>query len=503
MKRFKEYQQGQLMLLPPSLEELIDDNDMVRVVSRVVDTLDTKEIEEGFKGGGCPSYNPVMMLKVIVYAYGNKLYSSRQIAKALKRDIAFMWLSGMQQPDFNTINRFRSEYFKSSLSSVFAKVVGYLLEQGYIKSEDYFLDGTKLEADAGKYSHVWKANVIRYKQRVVKRVEDILAEVERINAEEDAIFEGKDLPEYGHGKTISSKEIAKVAESINKELKRKDVKKAKTELKQLSQKLHKYEEQEKILDGRNSYSKTDNDATFMYLKNDELRAAYNIQAASENGFVVGYSVHQNSNDATTVKAHLTQREQLGLPAPKRITADSIYGTEENYETLQQKKIDSFLKYPTFRAECNGKKSPFTYDPKTDQYTCLTGEKLSFLKDDTEVTKSGYVKSFKVYECSDCRKCKFVTQCGKSNVRPNRVLHVNENLEHFKLLARRNLSSPLGLSLRKRRSNEIESIFGDIKHNQNYKRIRLRGMVKANIDLAWLFISSNIRKIHNKQILAIA
>ena len=290
MKKFKEYQQGQMMLLPPSLEELIDENDMVRVVNRVVDSLEMREIREGFKGGGCPSYNPTMMLKVIIYAYCNKLYSSRKIAKSLKRDVAFMWLSGMQRPEFATINRFRSEYFKSSLASIFAKVVCYLLEHSYIKSEDYFLDGTKLEADANKYSYVWRTNVTRYKQKVVRRAEEILAEIERINAEEEEIFEGKDLPEYGHGKPISSKEIAKIAESINEELKRKDIKKAKTELKHISQKLDKYETQEKLLNGRNSYSKTDQDATFMRLKNDELRAAYNIQAATENGFIVGYSV---------------------------------------------------------------------------------------------------------------------------------------------------------------------------------------------------------------------
>ena len=499
MKRFKDYEPGQLMLLPPSLEELIDKNDMVRVINHVVESLDIKEIEEGFKGGGCPSYNPKMMLKVIIYAYSNKLYSSRQIAKALKRDVAFMWLSGMQRPDFNTVNRFRSDYFKESLSSVFSKVVNYLLENGYVKSEDYFLDGTKFEADAGKYSHVWKANTTRYKAKVTKRIEEILAEVDRINSEEDKLFEGKDLPEYGEGKPISSDDVKKIAESINAELKSKKVKKAKNELQKAGEQLKKYEEQEAVLKGRNSYSKTDVEATFMRLKNDELRAAYNVQAGTENGFVVGLSVHQNANDATTLKEHLKQRTEQGLPEPKRIVSDAGYGTEENYKELKRRKIGNFLKYPTFRSDMQGKESPFKYDSKKDIYTCPQGRKLKFEKTYKETSKSGHVSSLRQYVCTSCKWCRSRSLCGRNKPRGNRTLRINKKLESFKLAARRNLSSPQGIVLRRRRGNEIESIWGDLKHNQAYKRIRLRGIIKAKLDLTWLFITSNLRKLANMEL----
>ncbi|MCC6931962.1 MAG: transposase [Deltaproteobacteria bacterium] len=241
----------------------------------------------------------------------------------------------------------------------------------------------------------------------------------------------------------------------------------------------------------------------MRLKNDELRATYNVQTATENGFILGYSVHQNANDAATLTDHLAQREQLRLPAPVRITADAVYGTEENYATLKKNKIRSFLKYPAFRAECKGKKSTFSYDAKTDQYIRLAGKKLSFLQNDKNITKTGYVTSFKVYGCSKCRNCKFTNQCGKRDAGPNRVLRFNKNLENFKLRAKKNLTSTLGIQLRKRRGNEVESIFGDIKHNQNYKRVRLQGIVKAQLDIGWLFVSLNIRKIHKRQLLAAA
>ena len=123
MKKFKDYAQKQRMLLPPSLEELIGEKELVRVVDRVIEGMRAESLMSRFTGGGKPSYHPVMMLKVLVYAYCRGIYSSRQIAKAIRQDIGFMWLSGMQRPDFRTVNRFRGEYFKESLSAVFSEVV--------------------------------------------------------------------------------------------------------------------------------------------------------------------------------------------------------------------------------------------------------------------------------------------------------------------------------------------------------------------------------------------
>jgi len=133
---FKRYDQQQSWLLPPSLEDLLGENDLVRVVNRVIEELKPGLVEGSFTGGGCPAYHPRMMLKVLVYAYCCKIYSCRNIAKALRRDVAFMWLSGMQRPDFNTVNRFRSQYLKEVLPKVYARTVEFLLGKGYIRFED-------------------------------------------------------------------------------------------------------------------------------------------------------------------------------------------------------------------------------------------------------------------------------------------------------------------------------------------------------------------------------
>ena len=134
------------------MEELIDSKYLVRVVDRFVSSLSPTLWEEVFTGRGAPSYYPVMMLKLILYAYSSQIYSSRQIAKAVRQDITFMWLAGMQLPNFNTINRFRSDYFRRILESVFTELLDFLHEKGYISFTDFFVDDTKLEANAKRYS---------------------------------------------------------------------------------------------------------------------------------------------------------------------------------------------------------------------------------------------------------------------------------------------------------------------------------------------------------------
>ena len=104
---FKRYEMGQPQLLPPSVEELIPEKHLVRVIDQVIEDMDISVIVKEYKGGGTSSYHPKMLLKVIVYAYAEQIYSGRQIAKAVRENIPFMWISGGNRPDFRTINRFR------------------------------------------------------------------------------------------------------------------------------------------------------------------------------------------------------------------------------------------------------------------------------------------------------------------------------------------------------------------------------------------------------------
>src|SRR4030043_965143 len=179
---FKEYTQGQVILLPTDLEGQIPPKHLVRVVNTSIEKMDLSRLLAQYKGGGASSYHPKMLLKVLVYAYTQQLYSSRKIAKALRENIYFMWLSGSQQPDFRTINRFRSEVVKDIIEEIFTSVLELLIEEGYVKLENYFLDGTKMEANANKYSWVWGRSTRHYNQKLPETVKDLIALTQPVHA---------------------------------------------------------------------------------------------------------------------------------------------------------------------------------------------------------------------------------------------------------------------------------------------------------------------------------
>ncbi|MBQ1690511.1 MAG: transposase, partial [Firmicutes bacterium] len=245
----------------------------MRVVNTIVDELDLSTLYDRYPGGGCPAYHPQMMLKVMIFAYSQKIYSSRQIAKALRENINFIWLSGGNTPDFRTINRFRSD-MKDIIEDVFYEIVHLLVEKGYIRLESYFLDGTKIEANANKYTFVWNKAVKGYDRKLDIKVKEHLAMIDRVVAEENAIYLDDDLEDLG-SEPITSEQLEGVVESIDTRLKddpkNKDLKKVSRKLQKdfLPRKV-KYEKANEIFKGRGSYSKTDPDATFMRMKEDHM-----------------------------------------------------------------------------------------------------------------------------------------------------------------------------------------------------------------------------------------
>jgi transposase len=507
--QFQPYEQHQRMLFPPSLDELIDDKALVRVVNSVLDQIEMAVLEAPFEGGGRPAFHPRMMLKVLVYAYCCKVYSCRQIAKALTTDIHFMWLSGWQRPDFRTINRFRSDYFKDVLPHVFSNVAQFLVAEGYIRSTDYFLDGTKMAADANKHSYVWRKNVERFKARVQARALEILKEAEALNAGENRELGDKDLPERGTEAEIGSAQIQQVAAELNRTLQAsqqpdKALEKCARKLKQEAEKLAKYEEQQELLDGRNSYSKTDPDATFMRMKDGELRAGYNVQIGTQDGFITGCSVHQNANDGATLVEHLDQREQLPAPEIKSIMTDSGYGSEEVYTDVERRELDGYVQYKEFHRDDKDAQPKFHWtrfaqDEKQNTFTCPAGRKLLFKERSAGKSVSGFAFETEIYECESCAGCPFRSECVKGP--ENRRIHYNRRLHAYRKAAFQKLTSERGVELRKQRGNACESPFGDLKHNQGVRRFRLRGLVKVGLEMLLHSISQNLRKVFGRQIAA--
>lgn len=508
---FKTYSQQQSCLLPQNLEELVGAHHLVRVVNEVVEGMDISTIINLYKGGGTSAYNPRMLLKVLLYAYSMKIYTGRKIARALGQDIHFMWLSAMNRPDFRTINKFRSGKAKEVIEVLFKEVLEFLLEHGYIKMENYFCDGTTLRADANQYKMIWKKNAERYKEQIETKCQELFKQIDELNDQEEKQYGNEDLEENGNTSVVTKEAIEQKVSNLNKKIQavsdkstKRKATAIKKKLQEAKKKINKYEEQIETAGQRSGYNKTDKDATAMMMKNKvEVLPAYNVLAGSENQFITGMSVHQNSNDGTCFKEHL---EQIAIQQPfkaDRIIADSIFGTEQNYELLEENEIENYLKFPSYHAEQKKSydenpflKENFTYDVLTDTYTCPNNQLLIF-KAIIEMVRnrSDYQYFVKEYACESCAGCPFYDKCCKSTQGANRTIQINEKLDNYKQQARENLGTKQGAQLKKQRSIEIESCFGDIKHNMGFRRFHLRGLAKVKTEFALVAMAHNIRKVH--------
>ena len=260
---FKSYNQNDNLLFPPCLGDFIADNDPVRVLNAVVDHLDIRSLEDSYEGGGASSYHPRMLLKVVFYAYLQNVYSGRKMEQLLRRDVNFMWLSGMQVPDFNTINLFRRNRLAPVVDDLFTQVVEMLVENKFVSLEVQYIDGTKIEANANRYTFVWKKATKTNREKLDKKVKDVLSEAERqLNME---LAEKRE-------EVMSSSEMAERTERILEKMDEagvgdKALRKAVKSVKEESvAKMKEYEDKLEVLGERNSYSKTDHDASFMRIR---------------------------------------------------------------------------------------------------------------------------------------------------------------------------------------------------------------------------------------------
>ena len=504
---FKPYLQDQLQL-PTKLDELVPAGHLVRVVNGAIERMDLRPLLKQYAGGGASSYHPKMMLKVLVYAYTQQIYTSRRIAKALRENIHFMWLSGNSHPDFRTINRFRGEVMKGIIQQVFGSVLELLLEAGYVKLEHYFLDGTKIEANANRYQWVWAKSTRKQREKLQEKVKDLLDEIERENEAENEAYGDEDLEEMGGGGPIDAEKLEKKIQELNERLsggsgKGKLARAVRKLEREYLPRQRKYEEQEKKLAGRNSYAKTDEGATFMrmkedHMKNGQLKPGYNVQVGTENRFVVGFSVHQRPGDSACLVPHLEQHRAQWGRLPRTVIADAGYGSEENYAYLEGNGVGNYVKYTTFdREQKKGRadrfaSSAFTYDPERDEFRCPAGQRLVYRHTDARRTETGYRKQLRNYEATGCEGCPWRTQCTRAA--SHRWLQVSPSLEAMRSWARENLRSERGWQLRSQRLTEVESVFGRLKHNWGFRRFRLRGVEKVKVEWGLLCMAHNLATI---------
>ncbi len=500
---FKEYDPDQAMLLPPSLEELIGKTHAVRVVSEVIERIDMEPLMETYKGGGTSSYHPRMLLKVLVYAYLNNTYSSRRIEAAVKENIHFMWLSGMKRPDHHTINRFRGQRLKNNIREVFTQVVLLLMEAGHVDLKAVYTDGTKIEANANKYTFVWAKSIATNRKKMKTQLEELWDYAQGVAAEE---LQGEDP---GEMQQLDPQKVEQTIDAINAALKGKEVdKKVQQKLsyarKNWGDNLRKYQMQESILGERGSYSKTDPQATFMRMKDDhmgngQLKAAYNVQWSTQHQFILHYSLHQDATDTRTLIPHYQQLQaQLGK-LPEAAVADAGYGSEQNYEYLEAQNVEAFVKYNYFHLEQKKslqEKRPFEqsklhYDAARNQYICPMGQPMRHIGDQRSTTKAGHIQTASRYQALNCAGCPLNGACHKA--RGNRIIEVNHRLNELKAKARERLTSEEGLMHRSARPVEVESAFGNLKENKGFTRFMLRGIEKVSLEIGLLSTAINLKK----------
>lgn len=491
----------QNLLLPPSLDELVPENHMVRVVDAVIDRLDISDILSTYRGGGNSAFNPKMMLKVLVFAYLSNVYSSRRIEELLKRDICFMWLSGMKRPDFRTINHYRGKRLKEGFDAVFTQVVRLLQEEGFVSLKVQYVDGTKIESVANKYTFVWRGSVEKYDARLKAKTEALLRQIEQNHS-----IESRENPA---AEELTAEDVAervgRIKEKVDADNLSKEDRKA---LKQIETdavpRMNRYKEQLGTMGSRNSYSKTDPDATFMRMKEDamlngQLKPGYNVQISTENQFITNFGIYQRPTDTLTMIGYLESfKTRYGMQS-EEIVADSGYGSEENYEYMFSNGMTPYVKYNMFHVEQRRgyRNNPFRvsnlfYNPDGDFFVCPMEQKMKFIRQEKRYTASGYQQTVSVYRAKRCEGCPLRGQCHKS--RRDRQIEVNHTLDDYKARARALLTSEQGLKHRSNRPIEPEAVFGQIKECGRFRRLRLKGLTGAKIDFGMKALAHNLRKL---------
>jgi transposase len=506
---FKEDKRNQLLLLPPELGSLIPDNHLVRVVDEVINQISLSPLLETYKGGGASSYSPRLMLKVLTYAYIEKIYTNRRIEKALRENINLMWISGMSTPDYTTIHNFRSKRMKEAVEDVFGSIVEILIDGGYVKAENLFVDGTKIEANANRYSYIWRKNVERHETMTKEKVKKLLSHIEQLQKEEDAEYGTNNLEEL-EGE-ITADQVAKLVDKINQKLsngtKSKQITSDVTKLKkEYIPRLKKYGDQKDMLQQRNSCSKTDKDATFFRMKEDhlgmsQLKPGYNVQIATENQFILGYGIYQKAADTSVFIPFIDKVKTQLRGVPKNIIADAGYGSEENYDYIEVNKIGNYIKYNNFEYEKtkDHKKKiflsdHFEYDKKKDQYKCPAGQLLDFIGTKETKSESGYKSMKRIYKSRCCDHCPHKEKCCKS--KNDRKIEISPKLIKYKDIVKQNLESEIGKKLRSQRGVDVESVFGQIKHNNQFRRFYTLGLKNVNTEWGIMSIAHNIKKMAN-------
>lgn len=515
-KNYTQNQNGYQLKLPLNLETIIPENDSVRLLSQFVEAMDLTDLYSTYER--INSLSPRILLKIVLYSYMNGDYSSRSMENNCKRDINFMYLlEGAAVPDHATFARFRSIHFAPCAKRILAVMSNALHELGEVSGETIFIDGTKIEACANKYTFVWKKAVTKNLVKLLQKLADLIAECEELYGIKIA-----------HADTVKMKHVKKLRKKLYT-LKQEEnivfvhgIGKRKTPLQKSIETLEEYLARLKgynqklhICGNRNSFSKTDYDATFMRMKEDamgngQLKPGFNLQHGVDAEYITWLSIGPQPTDTTTLIPFLKEAEEYLKFKYSRIVADAGYESEENYLFLEKNGQMAFIKPTNYETSKKrkyrndiGRIENMRYDETKDSYTCKYEKELPLAYIRHSKSRTGYLSEKHIYQCADCKDCPYKNECIKGNhcktpkEKRNKVLFVAKRFLEYRQKDLERLVTEEGILLRINRSIQAEGSFGDLKQNMRFRRYLSRGSVNVLAESILLAMAKNLKKLHHK------
>ena len=494
------------MVLPLDIETIIPEDESVRTLMRMAERIDYTKLSGVYERENPREATPRQMFLLVVLGYMEGKYSTRKIERACRTDTRFMWLLGGKcVPDYTRISRFLQRISGEILEDLFYQVVHLLREDEEIEYEHLFVDGTKIEANANRYTFVWRKRVERGIARLTEKKEMLTAELRTRYAFELGNMKEPEEMLSRLQKTAQEQGISFVHGSGKRKTQlQRDIE----ALEALLKKDTEYAEHMEILGKRNSYSKTDHSATFMRMKDDhmqngQLKPGYNVQLGIEAEYIVGVDVSSDLNDTQALLPLVKRMEEKGGIKHQDVTTDSGYETEETYSGMAEREQTAYIKPQNYE---KSKKRSFRrnaylwenmpYDEEKNCFTCPAGKELRFSGNRKRKTKSGFEQTVSVYLAEGCTCCPYKEHCTKA--KENRRIQVNWAFEAARAASLERVTSEKGILLRINRSIQSEGAFGVLKEDRHFRRLRRRGLQGVFAEILLYAIAFDIEKLHAKE-----
>lgn len=443
--------------------------------------------------GGRPGYNACHLYSVILFAFSKNMFSLREMEERCAYDLRYNYLSHGEKPSYGAFGEVFNEYVVPHADEIFAAVTKQIINRIGITFEDLFIDGTKIEANANKYKFVWKPTTFHIKLSI--KIKNLL---NTVGLDSD-LSDLEVIPSHVVAEKVTQLKI--LVDSATDPKEKKKLEKADKELQQFLQKSLEYEEKKEICgNDRNSYYKTDHDATAMTLKRDyyaglgsNMHAAYNVQIAVVNGIICTYYLSQSRNDINDFIPTMERFHSMMGCWPKNICADAGYGSLDNYRFIQKNQIGNYVKHQSWQGNISGR-NPDRFQLLSDgTIQCLNGKTGFEVAWENRHPRYAESSLYRVDGCTDCPFSLYCKRYQKVKDEDFKYFEVRKELTLLKQEAEENLLEPKGIEIRVNRSCQVEGAFGIIKGNKAFDRFSRRGLEKVRAEFMMVCLGYNLQK----------